>query len=75
MDYISQLKKQFILDLIDFAMSRKDFWFDQQLYLQTRVVAMGAKFATNLANFFMASWKHDAIYGREWLALFLQKIY
>lgn len=56
-------------------MSRNYFWFDQQLYLQTRGVTMGAKFEPICANLFMAGWEHDAIYGREWLALVLQKIY
>lgn len=47
-------QRDFILLLLDFAMGQNYFWFGGSYYLQIRGVAMGARFAPSMTNFFMA---------------------
>ena len=51
----------FILELLEVSLKRNDFTFDNQVYLQTKGVAMGKKFAPALANIFMAAWEQQAL--------------
>lgn len=41
---IPRTQKRFIMDLLRFATSSNYFWYNNQFYLQTKGVAMGAKF-------------------------------
>lgn len=50
------------MELLEFATKWSYFWFNQQYFLQLRGVAMGAKFASSLANLFMAKWEEDVVY-------------
>lgn len=52
-------QRDFILDLLRYAMTHNYFWFGGVHYLQNRGVAMGAKFAPSMANLFMAKWEED----------------
>ena len=46
-----------LLKLLDWGLSRNDFEFDGEFYLQTCGTAMGKKFSPSYANIFMAQWE------------------
>lgn len=46
-----------------FAMVHNYMWYNDSYYLQTRGVAMGAKFVPSLANLFMVRWEEGVIYS------------
>ena len=46
-----------LLNLLEINLTRNDFVFNQQRYLQTRGTAMGKKFAPAYANIYMAAWE------------------
>lgn len=50
-----------LLQLLDINLTRNDFMFDNQYYLQVKGTAMGKKFAPAYANLFMANWEKEAI--------------
>lgn len=50
-DTISDIQRNFILSLLDYAMGHIYFWFGGS-YLQNKGVAMGAKFKPSMANLF-----------------------
>lgn len=50
-----------ILELLTTNLTRNDFEFDSQFYLQTQGTAMGKKFAPSYANIFMAEWEEGAL--------------
>lgn len=50
-----------LLKLLEINLTRNDFVFDGQFYLQIKGTAMGKKFAPAYANIFMASWEEEAL--------------
>lgn len=50
-----------LLKLLEINLTRNDFVFDGQFYLQIKGTAMGKKFAPAYANIFMASWEGEAL--------------
>lgn len=72
---LTAVQFEFILALLDYAMSHNFFWFGGSYYLQNRGVAMGAKFAPSMANLFMAKWEEDVIYSIRRLKLVLWRRY
>lgn len=59
---LSGRHQRFLIRSLDFCLLKNYFWYDHQFYLQTRGVAMGAKFAPSVANLFMAHWEEDAVF-------------
>ena len=62
---LSKRHQNFLIDCLIFCLSKNYFWYDKQFYLQTRGVAMGARFAPSVANLFMAHWEEQAIYKHK----------
>lgn len=58
---LPQAQKDFIIELLVFATAHHYFWLGGCLYLQSHGVAMGAKFAPSLVNFFIAYWEKEVI--------------
>lgn len=58
-------QREFVLGLLRIAMTNNYFWFGGAHYLQSRGVAMGAKFAPSMANLFMAKWEEDVVYSNR----------
>lgn len=54
---------QFIMECLNFALQHNYFWFNGSFYLQTKGVAMGAKFAPSMANLFVGWWEVRFIYN------------
>ena len=52
---------QFILQLLDNSLTRNDFEFDKQHYLQVKGTAMGKRFAPAYANIYMATWEETIL--------------
>lgn len=50
-----------LLQLLDINLTRNDFEFNGEFYLQTKGTAMGKKFAPSYANLFMADWEVSAL--------------
>lgn len=50
---------QELLELLDINLTRNDFLFNEQFYLQVKGTAMGKKFAPAYANIFMANWEEE----------------
>lgn len=50
-----------IIDLLQINLTRNDFIFDNQFYLQIKGTAMGKKFAPSYANIFMAQWEEEVM--------------
>lgn len=50
-----------ILQLLEINLTKNDFEFDGQFYLQISGTAMGKVFAPSYANVFMAQWKEGAL--------------
>lgn len=50
-----------ILQLLEINLTRNDFEFDDQFYLQVRGTAMGCRFAPSYANIFMCQWETEAL--------------
>lgn len=50
-----------LLKLLEINLTRNDFVFDGQFYLQIKGTAMGKKFAPAYANIFMATWEAEAL--------------
>lgn len=50
-----------LLQLLEISLTRNDFEFDGQFYLQVKGTAMGKKFAPSYANIFMADWEEAAL--------------
>ena len=51
-----------ILSLLDIALNYNDFKFDDQHFLQTTGIAMGKRFAPNLANIYLIKFDHAAMH-------------
>lgn len=52
---------QELLRLLEINLTRNDFMFDGEFYLQIKGTAMGKKFAPAYANIFMANWEREAL--------------
>lgn len=50
-----------LLQLLEINLTRNDFEFDGQYFLQTKGTAMGKKFAPAYADIFMAAWETTAL--------------
>ena len=50
-----------LLSLLEINLTRNDFLFDYQFFLQIKGTAMGKKFAPSYANLFMAQWEASAL--------------
>ena len=50
-----------LLKLLEINLTRNDFTFNRNFYLQIKETAMGKKFAPAYANIFMANWEREAI--------------
>lgn len=48
-----------LLQLLEINLTRNDFVFDEQYYLQVKGTAMGKRFAPAYANIFMADWEEE----------------
>lgn len=55
--------KEFIVLTVTFLLKHTFFTFDKVLYLQIRVVSMGAKFSPSLATLYVGWWEE------KWMAL------
>lgn len=64
--YLQELSKHYIagliLELLEFVANQNYIWFNDQFYSQKCGVAMGDKYAPNLANLFMAIWEEGVVY-------------
>ena len=49
-----------LLELLHLSLTRNDFLFDEQYYLQIKGTAMGKRFAPAYANIYMADWEATA---------------
>ena len=52
---------QEIIKLLDISLSKNDFEFDNQHYLQIKGTAMGKRFAPAYANIYMATWENTIL--------------
>ena len=50
-----------LLDLLELSLTRHDFRFDDQWFLQIRGTAMGKRFAPSYANIYMAEWEETVL--------------
>jgi hypothetical protein len=50
-----------LLQLLNINLTRNDFVFNDQFYLQIKGTAMGKKFAPAYANIFMANWEEEVL--------------
>lgn len=50
-----------LLQLLEVNLTRNDFQFNEEWFLQTKGTAMGKKFAPAYANIFMAEWETSAL--------------
>lgn len=50
-----------LLQLLEINLTKNDFEFDGEFYLQVKGTAMGKKFAPAYANIFMANWEEEAL--------------
>lgn len=50
-----------VLQLLEINLTRNDFVFDGEFYLQVKGTAMGKRFAPAYANIFMATWEEEAL--------------
>lgn len=50
-----------ILQLLELSLTRNDFEFNSEYYLQIKGTAMGKKFAPAYANIYMAHWEESAL--------------
>lgn len=50
-----------LLQLLEINLTRNDFMFNEQFYLQIKGTAMGKRFAPAYANIFMAIWEEEVL--------------
>lgn len=50
-----------LLQLLEINLTRNDFMFNDEFYLQIKGTAMGKRFAPAYANIYMASWEEEAL--------------
>ena len=50
-----------LLKLLKICLTRNDFYFNEQYYLQIKGTAMGKRFAPSGANIFMAEWEQQVM--------------
>lgn len=55
----------YILEGLKMAMACNYFWHDRKYYVQTKGVAMGARYAPSVANLFMDLWEEQYIFSKN----------
>ncbi|XP_078510994.1 uncharacterized protein LOC144770387 [Lissotriton helveticus] len=60
-----QVPTEFIIALLQIAMTKKKFMFKNKFFLQTQGVAMGAPFAPDVAILYMAAFEADTVLCRH----------
>lgn len=55
----------FIVEGLQLAMESNYFWYRKNYCVQTKRVAMGARYAPSVANLFMNMWEEKYIYGKK----------
>ncbi|XP_058865981.1 uncharacterized protein LOC131708063 [Acipenser ruthenus] len=50
-----------LIKLLEISLTKNDFEFDNQFYLQTKGTAMGKRFAPSYANIYMADWEETIL--------------
>lgn len=78
LDSKSNLKmeqKEFLIEVLELAMSNNYFWHEGSCYKQIKGVAMGAKYAPSVANILMSQWEEHSIFGAHIPEISLYKIY
>lgn len=55
----------YILEGLQLSMECNYFWYNKNHYLQTKGVAMGARYAPSIANLFMDMWEEEYVYNRR----------
>ncbi|KAJ1219193.1 hypothetical protein NDU88_006764 [Pleurodeles waltl] len=60
-----QVPTWFLVEMMRIAMGKDYFMFDNQFYFHTKGVAMGATFAPNLANLYMADYEIQHIFSQS----------
>lgn len=50
-----------LIDLLRINLTRNDFVFNNEFYLQIKGTAMGKRFAPSYANIYMANWEEEAL--------------
>lgn len=61
-----QEQVDFILEGLQLAMSCNYFWYNQNYYyVQTKGVAVGARYAPSVANLLMNMWEEEYIYAKN----------
>ncbi|OCT89306.1 hypothetical protein XELAEV_18017926mg [Xenopus laevis] len=58
---LEKSQKVFLIDSIEFILTKNYFWFENEYYLQTKGTAMGTRFAPSYANLFMGNWENTNI--------------
>lgn len=59
--YVKKRPDKELLQLLEINLTRNDFIFDGEFYLQIKGTAMGKKFAPAYADLFMAAWETSAL--------------
>lgn len=65
--------RDFILKCLEFCLQHNFFWYYNRFYLQTKGIAMGAKFAPSVANLYMAKREAEGVLGEEHVDIMLYK--
>lgn len=50
------------MQCMDYCLNHNYFWYRDKYYQQVRGIAMGARFASRVANLFMDMWESDQIF-------------
>lgn len=62
---MKQQQINYILEGLKMAMECNYFWYNNNYYVQTKGVAMGARYAPSVANLFLDMWEEEYIYDRK----------
>ena len=57
-----RIPNELLLKLLEISLTRNDFYFNGQYYLQIKGTAMGKRFAPSGANIFMAEWEEQVMF-------------
>jgi len=64
---------KYILQLLEITLTRNDFQFDNQTFLQIKGTAMGKKYAPSFANIFMHFWEELALHSHHQTPIFWKR--
>lgn len=62
---MKQQQINYILEGLKMAMECNYFWYSNNYYVQTKGVAMGARYAPSVANLFLDMWEEEYIYNQQ----------